>query len=109
MKITQDSTKPTGYEQIVRKEKSGSKYASYKHYYKDGKLVKKEFLANSTYNAVQGEKIVGTGAVQPTPTQPVTPTPTPTPQPTPTPTAPPQESTPAETDAPPTDGAGDTI
>ena len=89
MKITQDSTKPTGYEQIVRKEKSGSKYASYKHYYKDGKLVK--------------------GAVQPTPTQPVTPTPTPTPQPTPTPTAPPQESTPAETDAPPTDGAGDTI
>lgn len=96
MKITQDSTKPTGYEQIVRKEKSGSKYASYKHYYKDGKLVKKEFLANSTYNAVQGEKIVGTGAVQPTPTPPVTPTPTPTPA-EPTPTAP-QESVPAEPD-----------
>ena len=106
MKITQDSTKPTGYEQIVRKEKSGSKYASYKHYYKDGKLVKKEFLANSTYNAVQGEKIVGTGAVQPTPTQPVTPstTPTPTQPATPSPSVP-KEPEPVETDTPaPTGG-----
>ena len=99
MKITQDSTKPTGYEQIVRNEKNGSKYTSYKNYYKDGKFVKKEFLANSTYNAVQGEKIVGTGAVQPTPTQTVTPTVQPTPSPTVS-----KEPDPVEPDTPsPTD------
>lgn len=65
MKVTKDASKPTGFEQIVRQSKSGSKYASYKIYYKDGKFVKKEFLANSTYNAVQGEKVIGTGASVP--------------------------------------------
>ncbi len=65
MKVTKDASKPTGFEQIVRQSKSGSKYASYKLYYKDGKFVKKEFLANSTYNAVQGEKVIGTGASVP--------------------------------------------
>ncbi len=94
MKVTKDSSKPTGYEQIVRQGKNGSKYASYKLYYKDGEFVKKEFLANSTYNAVQGEKVVGTAAV-PAVNPSVAPSTAPSIAPTPSATSPSAEPTPS--------------
>ena len=94
MKVTKDSSKPTGYEQIIRQGKNGSKYASYKLYYKDGEFVKKEFLANSTYNAVQGEKVVGTAAV-PAVNPSVAPSTAPSIAPTPSATSPSAEPTPS--------------
>lgn len=94
-----DPTLPAGSEEIVVERKNGERWQSYKNYYKNGKLVRTEELAVSTYSAFNGKKLVGpspTPTIEPTVT-PVTPppatvapapvTPTPTPNPTPEPTA----------------------
>lgn len=94
-----DPTLPAGSEEIVVERKNGERWQSYKNYYKDGKLVRTEELAVSTYSAFNGKKLVGpspTPTIEPTVT-PVTPppatvmpapvTPPPTPSPTPEPTA----------------------
>ena len=90
------------------KRKNGSKWVSYKNYWKDGKLVKTEFLANSTYKAFNGVTLVGEGnkndpdaSAKPSPTNTAKPTqttkPTQTPKPTqtanPTQTAKPTQTT----------------
>ena len=100
-----DPTLPAGSEEIVVERKNGERWQSYKNYYKDGKLVRTEELAVSTYSAFNGKKLVGpspTPTIEPTATPatpppatvtpaPVTPTPTPSPTadstPTPSPTA----------------------
>lgn len=94
-----DPTLPAGSEEIVVERKNGERWQSYKNYYKNGKLVRTEELAVSTYSAFNGKKLVGpspTPTIEPTVT-PVTPppatvapapvTPPPTPSPTPEPTA----------------------
>lgn len=100
-----DPTLPAGSEEIVVERKNGERWQSYKNYYKNGKLVRTEELAVSTYSAFNGKKLVGpspTPTIEPTVTPvtpppatvtpaPVTPTPTPNPTadstPTPSPTA----------------------
>lgn len=101
-----DPTLPVGSEEIVVERKNGERWQSYKNYYKDGKLVKTEKLAVSTYSAFDGKKLVGPSpsptltpsntpepAVTPAPVPsdtpaPATPVPeTPTPSPSPTPTS----------------------
>ena len=59
MKETVDKSKKPGYREVVIKRKSGSMWQSYKHYYKDGQLVKTEELDTTTYRAYAGEVIVG--------------------------------------------------
>lgn len=71
-----DPTLPAGSEEIVVERKNGERWQSYKNYYKDGKLVRTEELAVSTYSAFNGKKLVG-------------PSPTPTIEPTVTPVTPP--------------------
>ncbi len=100
--------KPASYSQVDVKRKNGSKWVSYKNYWKDGKLVKTEFLANSTYKAFNGVTLVGEGnkndpdaSAKPSPTNTAKPTqttkPTQTPKPTqtanPTQTAKPTQTT----------------
>lgn len=80
--------------------RKGYVYQSYKNYYKDGTLVKKEKLAVSTYKAYQGE--IWTCAADVTPTPEVTSTPEVfTPTDTPVPTAAPTEAPTAEPTTPP--------
>lgn len=100
-----DPTLPVGSEEIVVERKNGERWQSYKNYYKDGKLVKTEKLAVSTYSAFDGKKLVGPSpsptltpsntpepavtpapvpSDTPAPATPVPETPTPTPSPTPT-------------------------
>lgn len=104
MVITLDETKAPGYSEVVIERQNGSIYQSYKEYYKDGKLVRKEKLATSTYRAYAGETIVGPEA-SPSPSPSVTPEASNTPAgtATPTPTAAPTAeatSTPAPTATP---------
>lgn len=99
--IELDETKEPGYEEIIQERRNGEVWKSYKIYYKDGKKVKTESLATSTYSAFAGKKIVGpeiveTPTPEPTATLPVT-TPTPTPDATPAPTP---EPTPVPTPEP---------
>lgn len=101
-----DPTLPVGSEEIVVERKNGERWQSYKNYYKDGKLVKTEKLAVSTYSAFDGKKLVGPSpsptltpsntpepAVTPAPVPSDTPSPalpspaTPSPSPSPTPTS----------------------
>lgn len=101
-----DPTLPVGSEEIVVERKNGERWQSYKNYYKDGKFVKTEKLAVSTYSAFDGKKLVGPSpsptltpsntpepAVTPAPVlsdtpAPATPSPaTPSPSPSPTPTS----------------------
>ncbi|MBQ9942026.1 MAG: VanW family protein, partial [Christensenellaceae bacterium] len=106
-KITVDPTKKPGYEEIVIERKTGTRWQSYKHYYKDGKLVRTENIDVTTYKAHAGEKIVGPEATptpepeKPTtkPTKPSKPTPTPS-EPMPTPVPEPTPEPPVPTDAP---------
>ena len=75
-----DPTLPVGSEEIVVERKNGERWQSYKNYYKDGKLVKTEKLAVSTYSAFDGKKLVG-----PSPSPTLTPSNTPEPAVTPAP------------------------
>ena len=108
-----DETKPVGYKEEVAKKRNGSVWESRKEYYLNGKFVKDEALATSTYKAYAGEYIVGPSAAPeddktPKPTDPGdgktpnpddTPKPTDPPEDTPKPTDPP-EDTPKPTDPP---------
>lgn len=75
-----DPTLPVGAEKIEVERKNGERWQSYKNYYKDGKLVKTEKLAVSTYSAFDGKKLVG-----PSPSPTLTPSNTPEPAVTPAP------------------------
>ena len=88
-----DPTLPVGAEEIVVERKNGERWQSYKNYYKDGKLVKTEKLAVSTYSAFDGKKLVGpspspTLTPSNTPEPAVTPTPVPSDTPSPAPSSP---------------------
>ena len=86
--------KPASYKEVKQKRKIGSTWISYKNYWKDGKIIKTETLAKSTYKAFNGITLIGEGSdldpnkpeVAPTPTASST-APTPT-TPAPTPSAP---------------------
>jgi vancomycin resistance protein YoaR len=86
---TVDPNKPVGYKEKVSDRRDGAVYESVKEYYLNGKLVKTEKLATSTYKAYSGEYIVGPDAT-PQPETPIPNTPEPnTPQPnTPEPNTP---------------------
>ena len=118
MKVIVDETKAPGYKKIDVARRNGAKWQAYKHYYKDGKLLRTVTIDTTTYRAQRGEMIVGPDtAADATPTPVVTPkptatpkqtatatpkpTPTPTPKPTPTPAPTPKPTeTPAPTAAP---------
>ncbi len=51
-----------GQEYVITQRRNGSRYQSYKVYYKNGERVKSEKLALSTYKAYNGEKWVGPAA-----------------------------------------------
>jgi len=51
--------KPATYKEVKVKRRTGSKWQSYKNYYKNGELVKTEKLATSTYKAYAGLTLVG--------------------------------------------------
>lgn len=59
MEVILDPTLEPGTEEIDVATQNGAIYQSYKHYYKDGKLVRTEKLALSTYKAFNGSKRVG--------------------------------------------------
>lgn len=107
-----DPTLPVGSEEIVVERKNGERWQSYKNYYKDGKLVKTEKLAVSTYSAFDGKKLVGpspspTLTPSNTPEPAVTPAPVPsdTPSPAlPSPTTPSPSQSPTPTSEPDTGG-----
>lgn len=109
-----DPTLPVGSEEIVVERKNGERWQSYKNYYKDGKLVKTEKLAVSTYSAFDGKKLVGpspspTLTPSNTPEPAVTPAPVPsdTPAPaTPSPATPSPSPSPTPTSEPDTGGEG---
>ncbi len=123
-----DPSKPVGYKEEVVKNRDGAVYESKKEYYLNGKLVKSEKLATSTYKAYKGYYIVGPSATEAPSESPVTPTPssgdtpttppadtptpspadtpTPTPADTPQPTTPPSEK-PSDPSSPPDDGGGE--
>lgn len=61
MEILYDNTKEVGYEKIEVERRKGSTYTSYKLYYSGGEVIKKEKLADSKYNAQNGQKVIGTG------------------------------------------------
>ena len=125
VKYEVDVSKPVGYKEQTVKKQDGSVWESTKEYYLNGKLVKSEPLATSTYRAYTAVYLVGpdptpapSASPSPTPTAPAaTPTPgkeTPTPgKETPTPTAPgkdtPEPATPTPVVTPkPTDPPEDT-
>jgi len=84
-----DPSKPVGYKEEVVKNRDGAVYESKKEYYLNGKLVKTEKLATSTYKAYKAKYIIGPDAT-PAPETPVPSTPAPsTPEPkTPAPNTP---------------------
>jgi len=59
MLYTVDPTKPFGFSEVLVKRKNGSKWHSYATYYKNGEVVKTEFVAETIYKAFNGETIVG--------------------------------------------------
>ena len=59
MEVTLDPTLEPGTEVIDVATQNGAIYQSYKQYYKDGKLVRTEKLALSTYKAFNGSKRIG--------------------------------------------------
>ena len=89
-----DPSKPVGYKEQTVKNRDGAVYESKKEYYLNGKLVKTEKLATSTYKAYAAKYIVGPSATPepetPAPNTPAPNTPAPnTPQPkTPAPNTP---------------------
>lgn len=91
-----DPTLPVGAEKIEVERKNGERWQSYKNYYKDGKLVRTEKLAVSTYSAFDGKKLVGPSP-SPTLTPSNTPEPAVTPAPVPSDTPSPAPSSPATT------------
>lgn len=93
MEYELDPNLPTGHEEVVQERRNGSIYKSYKQYYKNGELVREEFLAESTYRAYNGITRVG-------------PSPSPTPVVTPGPATPPPED-PTEKPNDPTDAPAD--
>lgn len=96
-----DPSLAPGEEEIVVNRRNGERWQSYKNYYKDGKLVRSEKLAVSTYSAFAGKKLVGPSpspSASVTPSAPATPgTPAPI---TPEPVAPAETPAPAPTEAP---------
>lgn len=54
--------KPASYTETKVRRKNGSKWISYKNYWKGEKLVKTETLAESTYRAFNGLILVGEGS-----------------------------------------------
>ena len=95
-----DPSLAPGEEEIVVNRRNGERWQSYKNYYKDGKLVRSEKLAVSTYSAFAGKKLVGPS---PSPSASVTPSAPATPG-TPAPITP-EPVAPAETPAPRADGS----
>ncbi len=65
MEVVVDTTVPADYYKEEVSRQSGSVWQSYKHYYKDGKEVKVEPLAKSTYRAYAGKITVGVGYYAP--------------------------------------------
>ncbi len=63
--IVVDTTVPADYYKEEVSRQNGSVWQSYKHYYKDGKEVKVEPLAKSTYRAYAGKITVGVGYYAP--------------------------------------------
>ena len=61
MELLYDNTKEVGYEKMEVERRKGSTYTSYKLYYSGGEVIKKEKLADSKYNAQNGQKVIGTG------------------------------------------------
>ncbi len=60
MIVMVDKTKPYGYEEVTVKRRDGFIYATYKHYYKDGKEVREpELIGKTKYKPYAGEKIIG--------------------------------------------------
>lgn len=90
--------KPASYSQVDVKRKNGTKWTSYKNYWKDGKLVKTEFLANSTYKAFNGVTLIGEGNKN-DPNGTASPSPSPSTKPTQT-TKPTQDPKPTQTTKP---------
>ena len=73
-----DPSLAPGEEEIVVNRRNGERWQSYKNYYKDGKLVRSEKLAVSTYSAFAGKKLVGPSpspSASVTPSAPATPGP----------------------------------
>ena len=64
MEILYDHTKEVGYEKVEVERQKGSTYTSYKLYYSGGEVIKKEKLADSKYNAQNGQKVIGTKETQ---------------------------------------------
>lgn len=104
IKYVLDKEMPNGACELYNKPITGSKWQSYKVYYKNGVEVKREKEAVSTYNAHQETWHYGPGWVSPTPT--LSPTPTASPSPTPnqqaTPTPEPTPTPATEPTDPPT-------
>ena len=110
VEVEVDETKKPGYKETYSSRRNGSEWKSYKHYYKDGKKVRTEFVATSKYKAVRGKIIVGpeeeeatAPAVTATPGATKTPTVTKAPEPTKAPEvtkAPEPTKTPEATKAP---------
>lgn len=59
-KITEDNTKPEGYEQYEVKPLDGKKYELYKYVYENGTLIDTVKINTSTYLPRRGEMIKGT-------------------------------------------------
>ncbi len=66
-KITYDKTKPTTYSEVTIKARNGYVATAYRDKYVNGVLMEDETetLYTDTYNAVTGEKVVGTGGAEP--------------------------------------------
>ena len=65
--INYDTTKPVTYSEVTIKARKGYKATAYRDKYVNGELVPDatEKLYSETYNAVTGQKTVGTGGAQP--------------------------------------------
>ena len=65
--INYDTTKPATYNEVTIKARKGYKATAYRDKYVNGELVPDatEKLYSETYNAVTGQKTVGTGGAQP--------------------------------------------
>lgn len=87
--------KPADYKEEKVKRRNGSKWQSFKNYYKNGELVKTEKLAVSTYKAYAGLTYVGTMPSASPSVSPGTSAGTTTQQPASTPSKAPETTTPA--------------